>query len=235
MSASAEWWSDSIRGRRVSHEFLSLTLAGEELVVDAQRALVWPRERTLFLADLHLGKSDIFRRAGIPIPEGHTVTDLERIDSLVRRYDLSSIVVLGDFLHGRSVADAAYAKLFSQWREANQHLEVIVVAGNHDRFDAFHTQWSVTWAREGIRFGPFVCKHHPESSNEGFVLAGHIHPVVWLYGGGRERARVPVLWLRQDYAVLPSFGSFTGGAEIVAGPVDGLFAFAADRVWKIAG
>lgn len=219
----------------MSHEHLPLELAGEELIIDAQRVLVWPRERTVFLADLHLGKSDMFRRAGIPIPDGHTSTDLERIDSVVRRYDLSTIVVLGDFLHGRSMADAAYAKRFAQWREAQKQLKVIVVAGNHDRFDAFDVQWGVEWAREGIRFGPFVCRHHPESSSEGFVLAGHIHPVTWLYGRARERARVPVLWLRQGYAVLPSFGSFTGGAEIVAESMDRLYAFAAERVWKLAG
>ena len=218
----------------MSEERLPLEVAGEQLIIDAQRALVWPQARTVFLADLHLGKSDIFRRAGIPIPEGHTSTDLERIESLVQRYDLARVVVLGDFLHGRSVTDAAYAKMFAQWRALRRDLEVIVIAGNHDRFDAFGTHWSVVWAREGARFGPFVCRHHPGSSSEGYVLAGHIHPVTWLYGRARERARVPVLWLRQEYAVLPSFGSFTGGAEIAAAADDRLYAFAADRVWKLA-
>lgn len=218
----------------MSDEYLALELAGEELIVDAQRALVWPRARTVFLADLHLGKSDIFRRAGIPIPEGNTATDLERIDLLVRRYDLVRIVVLGDFLHGRSVAGAEYARLFAQWREIRSDVEMIVIAGNHDRFDAFRSQWGVIWAREGAQFGPFICRHHPELSSEGYVLAGHIHPVTWLYGTARERARVPVLWLRQGYAVLPSFGSFTGGAEISAVSSDRLYAFAADCVWKLA-
>jgi DNA ligase-associated metallophosphoesterase len=217
----------------VSDERLLIELAGEELIIDAQRALIWPRERTVFLADLHLGKSDIFRRAGIPIPAGTTASDLARIDALVRQYDLVRIVVLGDFLHGRSVAGAAYAKLFAQWREVRKQLDVIVVAGNHDRFDAFRSGWGVTWAREGTQLGPFVCRHDPESSSEGYVLAGHVHPVTWLYGRARERARVPVLWLRPDYAVLPSFGSFTGGAEIAAAPSDALYAFAADRVWRL--
>lgn len=218
----------------MSEARLAVELCGEELIVDAQRALVWPRTRTAFLADLHLGKSDIFRRAGIPIPEGHDATDLQRIDLLVRRYHISSIVVLGDFLHGRSVASAAYARLFAQWRESRNDLEVTVVAGNHDRFDAFREHWGVSWAQEGAQFGPFVCRHHPEASEDGYVLAGHIHPVTWLYGPGRERARVPVLWLREDYAVLPSFGSFTGGAEIAAEASDRLYAFAADCVWKLA-
>jgi DNA ligase-associated metallophosphoesterase len=214
---------------------VALELAGEELIVDAQRALVWPRTRTAFLADLHLGKSDIFRRAGIPIPEGHDATDLQRIDLLIRRYDLASIVVLGDFLHGRSVSSAAYARLFAHWRANRTDLEVIVVAGNHDRFDAFREDWGVIWAHEGVQFGPFICRHHPEPSDDGYVLAGHIHPVTWLHGPGRERLRVPVLWLRERYAVLPSFGSFTGGAEIAAKANDRLYAFAADCVWKLAG
>ena len=217
----------------MSEERLALELAGEQLIVDAQRALLWPRTRTAFLADLHLGKSDIFRRAGIPIPEGHDATDLQRIDALVRRYDLARIVVLGDFLHGRSEASAAYAKLFAQWRETRNDLEVIVIAGNHDRFEAFSDAWNVSWVREGERVGPFVCRHHPEPSPEGFVLAGHVHPVMFLYGSARERVRMPILWLRNGLAVLPSFGSFTGGAEVIPSPGDAIYGFAAQRVWKV--
>jgi DNA ligase-associated metallophosphoesterase len=219
----------------VAEHALSIELAGEQLIVDAQRALVWPAEATVFLADLHLGKSDMFRRAGIPIPEGNTTADLERIESLVQRYQLKRVVLLGDFLHGRSVAEAAYARSFAAWRHSRADLNFVVIAGNHDRFDAFRSaHWNVSWQREGARIGPFICRHHPQSSPEGYVLAGHVHPVMFLYGSARERLRVPVLWLRDAHAVLPSFGSFTGGAEVVPSESENAYAFAADRVWRVS-
>ena len=220
----------------MADDALDIELAGEQLIVDAQRALIWPAEATMFLADLHLGKSDIFRRAGIPIPEGNTTADLERLELLVQRYRLKRVVLLGDFLHGRSTPKAAYAQAFAAWRRTRADLELTVIAGNHDRFDAFRSQdWNVTWQREGVSIGPFVCRHHPGPSREGFVLAGHVHPVMFLYGSARERLRVPVLWIRDGHAVLPSFGSFTGGAEVSPAESESAYAFAADRGWTIAG
>lgn len=220
----------------MAEDALNIELAGEELIVDAQRALIWPAEATLFLADLHLGKSDIFRRAGIPIPEGTTAADLDRIESLVQRYELNRVVLLGDFLHGRSFSKAAYTEAFAVWRRTRADLEFTVIAGNHDRFDAFRSlDWNVAWQREGVSIGPFICRHHPGPSREGFVLAGHVHPVMFLYGSARERLRVPVLWIRDGYAVLPSFGSFTGGAEVSPAQSESVYAFAADRVWMVSG
>jgi uncharacterized protein len=220
----------------VADDALTIELAGEQLIVDAQRALIWPAESTMFLADLHLGKSDIFRRAGIPIPEGSTTADLDRIETLVQRYRLERVVLLGDFLHGRSFPKAAYTQTFGAWRRTRADLEFTVIAGNHDRFDAFRSlDWDVTWQREGVSIGPFVCRHHPEPSREGFVLAGHVHPVIFLYGSARERLRVPVLWIREGHAVLPSFGSFTGGAEVSPAESESVYAFGADRVWEVSG
>jgi hypothetical protein len=40
----------------------TVMLAGETVVLSAGRALSWPRERTLFVADAHPGKAASFRR-----------------------------------------------------------------------------------------------------------------------------------------------------------------------------
>ena len=43
---------------------LPIELAGEPMLLHAQRALIWPRRATLLVADVHLGKSDLLRRHG---------------------------------------------------------------------------------------------------------------------------------------------------------------------------
>jgi uncharacterized protein len=215
-------------------EVIELALAGESLLVHADHALIWPQERTVFIADLHLGKSEIFRRSGIPIPEGTTRDDLQRIRGLIQSYGLSRVVLLGDFLHGPSKGTATHIDEFRQWRIEDRDLEFVVVAGNHDR-RAAGTELAdcVRWETEGYALGPFACCHHPCTIQSRYVLSGHVHPVVFLHGSHRERLRVPVLWVQEQCAVLPSFGSFTGGAVIEPGDQDRLYAMAAHRVWQL--
>lgn len=213
---------------------LALACAGEALLLHPQRALVWPSQRTLFIADLHLGKAEVFRRSGIAIPDGHTHADLRRLDTLIDGYALQRIVLLGDFLHAASPGRSTHADAFAAWRSARSALEFIVVAGNHDRRAAGRELAQVVdWQLSEWRIGPFVCRHHPGNSADGYVLAGHIHPAMYLYGSHRERTRIPVCWVRKGYAVLPSFGSFTGGGDIDPEPEDRLYAFAAERVWRL--
>jgi DNA ligase-associated metallophosphoesterase len=213
---------------------LAIDCAGEQLLLHPQRALLWPAERTAFIADLHLGKSEVFRRSGIPIPEGNTRADLERLARIICEHSIERIVLLGDFLHAASPGVSTHGEAFLAWRVARPQLEFIVVAGNHDRRSAGRELASVVdWELRERRFGPFVCRHQPGEARDGFVLCGHVHPVLTLYGSHRERARVPVCWVRRGYAVLPSFGSFTGGGDIEPSADDRLYAFAADRVFDI--
>ena len=219
--------------RRVA-DSITIELAGEAIVLHPERALVWPAGKTVFIADLHLGKADLFRRAGIAIPEGTTLTDLQRLTQLVDSFQLENLIVLGDFVHGRSSPSAVHRSHFEVWRRRHQALRVVVVEGNHDRYEQeTRPLWDVEWVSEGFQVGPFVCAHHPRASEHGYVLSGHVHPVVKLHASSRERARIPVLCVTRDYAILPSFGSFTGGAEVEMADQERVYGFAGARVWKI--
>jgi len=43
------------------------TVRGEELLLLPQRALWWPAQKTLLVADLHFGKAATLRAHGIPV------------------------------------------------------------------------------------------------------------------------------------------------------------------------
>ena len=192
------------------------------------RALLWPAQRTVFIADLHMGKDEIFRRSGILIPQGTTETDLRRLQNIVEAHGVARVVLLGDFLHGASPQAPTHAGLFDRWRAAHSAVDFIVIAGNHDRRAARNELMGVQWEDRGLRLGPFLCRHQPPSAaDRGYVLCGHVHPMVRLEGPHRERARVPACWVQDHYVVLPSFGSFTGGADIEGGAGGTVFAFAA--------
>ena len=192
-------------------EALDLVLAGEPVRVLADRALYWPARRRLLVADLHLGKGDTFRAAGIAVPSGGTAHDLARLQALLASTGATSLWILGDFLHARRhrAVDAAWAA----FRQAQGEVEIAVVPGNHDRaFDAEAA--GVARLADGIVDGPFEFRHAPPPGPaRGHVVCGHLHPVLRLPGGlGRQ----PLFWLRPGLSVLPAFSAFTGGHAVAA-------------------
>ncbi|MDQ8162739.1 MAG: DEAD/DEAH box helicase, partial [Gemmatimonadota bacterium] len=84
--------------QRVPAGALSLTVAGEPVVLLADRALWLPGRRTVVVADLHWGKAAAFRAAFVPIPSGTTAGDLARLTRVLHDTAATTLVVLGDLL-----------------------------------------------------------------------------------------------------------------------------------------
>ena len=203
-------------------------LCDERVTLLAERALYWPRRRSLFVADVHLGKAAAFRAAGIPLPRGSTATDLARLSRVIEETQTQRLVVLGDFLHARSGRVQALNDTFRKWRDAHTALDVVLVRGNHDaRAGDPPSDWDVTCVDEPHALAPFLACHRIEHPHTGYALCGHIHPGIRLYGSGEQSARLPCFVLGARRAILPAFGRFTGLADIT--PKVG------DRVVAIAG
>ncbi|MFV8835401.1 ligase-associated DNA damage response endonuclease PdeM [Aquisalimonas sp.] len=205
--------------------------AGERLWLLPGRALVWPRRRTLVIADPHFGKGGVFRRRGVPVPAGGTDADLQRLSLLLERTGAERLLVLGDFFHGRPEAGEPWLDRFTAWRQAHGALTVTVVAGNHDRHaGAPDPAWALDWHHHPLAEPPFLLAHEPVAAPvSGYVLAGHLHPV-WTLGGGGDRLRVPVFWFGASGGVLPAFGGFTGGMAVRPAPCDRLYAAGEEAV-----
>lgn len=212
---------------------LAVELAGEQVLLHPDRALLWPARRTLVVADVHFGKDDAFRRAGIALPEGAARTDVARLADLVAAYAVERLVVLGDFFHSRPHAEDTFFAEFAAFRRTRPSLGIDVVVGNHDRHGGDALDGVVTWHADGLSVGPFELRHEPDSVPGRYVLAGHLHPVLVIGAFGGDRARLPVFWLRPEVGVLPAFGSLTGGARILPRPGDRTYAAAGRRVIEL--
>jgi uncharacterized protein len=209
---------------------LVIDLCGESVLLHPERALIWPATRTLLVADPHFGKDDVFRRAGIAVPDGTASADLARLTALVEAHACTRVLVLGDFVHAATRAGDSFLAAFAAWRVAHPSLAVDVIAGNHDRRERA-TRWRdvIQWHVTPLIQPPFVFSHEPASDARGYVIAGHLHPVFHM-DQARRRLRVPVFWKRADMLVMPSFGSFTGGATIRPIATDTLYAAGPERV-----
>jgi uncharacterized protein len=205
------------------------TLAGETVVALAERALFWPREKTLFVADVHFGKDATFRHALRWVPPGTTAHDLERLRRLMEEHCVENLVILGDAFHSEHAGEDSTRQEIARWRE-RQRAPVLMVEGNHDRHaTALARDLRFDVVKEPHELGPWTLRHHPGEGTH-YVLCGHLHPVATVRGAARQSLRVPCFWAGEKQCVLPAFGGFTGGATVRPARVDRVFLVADGRL-----
>lgn len=188
-------------------ECIDIVLAGETLRLCAGRALYWPARRRLLVADVHLGKDDSFRAAGIALPTGGTRADLHRLTTLIEHHGAQSLWVLGDLLHGPLV-DASWRDDWASFQARHAGMEMLLIEGNHDRA-AVRAGLGISQRPDRVIDGPFSFAHAPHAVDGGrMAVCGHVHPVVRVPG---LRGRFPAFAVIGPQLVLPAFSLFTGG------------------------
>lgn len=226
---------------------MRVELASVVLDLMPHRSAWWAEERTLLVADLHLGKDAHFASCGRAIPvggAGPTGRTLAILDDALAATRADRLIVLGDLFHAGGHGYHAAVECLFAWRSRCRSLSITLVRGNHDLkagdpadelgFECVDEPW--TMAGMALR--------HTESQDAGPESAkvrvpspcayGHIHPVVRMGGPALASARSPCFWLRKasggDTLVLPAFGAFTGGKVVAPARGDRIFVPAADRV-----
>lgn len=217
---------DGKRDATVEVEF-----AGEQWRLLPQRAVYWPRRRTLLVSDLHLGKGATFRAAGVPVPAGSTEKDLQRLTDLLTQTEAQRLVMLGDLLHAKSSRSDEVNGSIAAWRARHQSVEMLLVRGNHDRAAGrIPSDWDVQEIEEGHDDEGILLCHAPCEQSPHPVLAGHIHPVFLMRDFDRSTVRSPCFVFDETCAILPSFGSLTGGHPISPRPGRRIFIATGSRV-----
>jgi len=210
-----------------------MSIAGEEVELRHDRALYWPGPRTLFVADVHLGKGAAFRAGGVPLPRGTTARDLARLDALVAGTGARTLCVLGDFLHAASGRVDALDATFRRWRERHSGLAIRLVRGNHDAHAGDPPPaWGVEVVAEPHAMPPFLACHVPVKPRTGYALCGHVHPGVRLTGV-LDSARLPCFVIGRQRALLPAFGGFTGLARVTPQPGETIVAIAGEQLFRL--
>lgn len=214
---------------------LSVEVAGEELVLMPERAAYWPRRSTLLIADVHIGKDAAFRAEGIPLAAGGTSHMLSRLGSAIERTGCSRLVVLGDFFHSESGRDSHTLNELATWCSEWAGLEIVVIAGNHDRRTRTRSgELGISLIRDVVTDGPFVLRHYPGESPDGYVLAGHLHPVAHLRQGRVDSLKLPCFVFGDRSGVLPAFSRFTGRNVYRPVPSETVFVIAEDQVLQVS-
>lgn len=209
---------------------MEINLASERVQILVQRALWWPAQRTLIVADVHWGKGGHFRRHGIALPARTGQQNETRLAELIKTFGAERLVIAGDLFHS---ADNAEVENFTHWRRAHHALHIDFVMGNHDILPhERYAAWNLTLHPESLLLPPFLVAHDCVES-EHFVIHGHIHPGVRI--GGRGRAGVAVSCFAQDQQrmILPAFGAFTGNYYLDPAGFTAMYAVGDEEVVRV--
>lgn len=185
---------------------LTIELADQSLRLENRYLMI---DNTLVLADLHLGKTTHFRKAGYAIPSAARDADQREFTRILRHEKPETVLVLGDLFHSASNRECEeLAMITSQFPEI--HFELVI--GNHDillpevyRSMDFETS-------ETLQIGRLILTHEPVENvlDEMINLHGHIHPGIRLSGRGRQSILVPCFYQTKRHLCLPAFGALTG-------------------------
>lgn len=211
---------------------LNFNLLGQDLFLLPERAIYWQQQQTLIVADVHLGKTGHFRKAGIAIPKQLGLEDLDCLTRLINQHQPKNLLFLGDLFHSDMNADWFD---FANWRKQFAHISMQLVIGNHDIIKEKHYHDLDVSTHHELLAGPFLMLHHPQTTNcleqhEHYVFCGHIHPGVKLVGKGRQSVTLPCFAFSDRQAILPSFGKFTGRVNMHHEPTDRIFGILEKKV-----
>ncbi len=212
-----------------------IELAGNRLQMRPDRSLWWPARRTVLVADVHLGKDQVFRRAGVAIPGAVLDGELAALDGLLEATGAERLVVLGDWVHAAPGDEDAWPHAVARWRARHAALDLVLVAGNHDRgLLPWLDRWRMTNWPDGTMLDGLELTHEAPLDVPPPGLSGHVHPVVRL-GGRGDRLRLPAFARKDEHLILPAFGRFTGGGEGLERSGWSFYPVSPDRVFALDG
>ncbi|MBL7723661.1 MAG: ligase-associated DNA damage response endonuclease PdeM [Chitinophagaceae bacterium] len=206
--------------------------------VSPERCLLWEEENTLIVADLHLGKSGHFRKAGIGIPQSIYKADLQRLMAQLYLYKAERLIIAGDFTHSTANKEL---DLFLKWRKDFSSLHIDLVKGNHDILaDKWYEEANVKVHSWKMQAGPFIFLHDLKAETKlsteerkMYRFTGHLHPAINLKGKGRQSLKFPCFYFTEEYCVLPAFSRFTGGFQVTPAKDEKIFAIIEDGIMQI--
>ena len=176
-----------------------------------------PEQRTVVVADLHIGYESALEAEGIHIPRIQTEAVKESLARIIDKYEPDRLVVLGDLKHefsrnlGQEMRDvrAVLDSVITQ-------VEVVLVKGNHDNYlenivSRIEVPVLPQYRAAGITFvhGHLPCSDRP-------LVMGHEHPSIKIFDRVGAYIKMPCYLHLKDEGVLvlPAFSPLASGTDL---------------------
>ena len=183
------------------------SFAGQEFALVQQRALYWPRERALLVADLHLEKASYFARFGQFLPPYDSRETLGRVADAVMQTGARRIFCLGDNFHDTDGAARLESHAAGMLEALTRATDWVWVSGNHDLGNV-----PCGTAIDELEVAGLILRHEALAGETRPELSGHFHPKLKVTARGRRVVR-PCTVASERKLILPAFGALTGGMD----------------------
>jgi DNA ligase-associated metallophosphoesterase len=209
---------------------VNIPILNQTIALLPGKAVLLP-DRSLVVADLHLGKATAFQAKGLAIPEGDSDADLNRLGTICEQAGATRLLINGDLFHSPAGLSEEIERLLETWL-TTLSIPVQLIIGNHDaKLRRLPTALNPV---ESIDAAGFHIVHDPADAPAGRpAICAHWHPVARIADGKRTSLRLPCFLLRGSSLVLPAFGTFTGGAILDREKGDRVFVAPGDRVIEV--
>ena len=193
---------------------LSFDFCGEEFRLTTGRALYWPREQALLVADLHLEKASFYAQHGQLLPPYDSRETLERVSLAIRETGARRVFTLGDNFHDSAGADRLEPHAAGMLAALTGATDWVWITGNHDASMEARSGGALA---EELEIAGIILRHQAQAGETRPELSGHYHPRLQITV--RERhIRRPCAVVSQDAngsgrVILPAFGALTGGMD----------------------
>jgi uncharacterized protein len=203
---------DAVSARR-------FTLAGRQVAATHDGGLLLDGGRVLVVSDLHFEKGSSLAMRGALLPPYDTAETLARLARLMARVKPQLVVALGDSFHdttaGRRIAPDDRAGLIAM---ANA-CDMVWIEGNHD---PEAPDWLPGDRRATLVIDSLTLQHEPAPAPAGGEICGHLHPCARV-AGRTGVARRRCFATDGQRLVMPAFGAFTGGLNLLDAAFAGLW------------
>jgi len=201
------------------HKSGRLLVNGVELRADLSGALIWPARRLAVVADLHFEKGTAYADRGQFLPPYDTAATLDKLEGVIARHWIERLICLGDSFHDAAAAERLDPAQGQRLKGLTAGLDWTWIAGNHDPAPPEH--WGGGVAGE-ITEGALTFRHEAEAASRGGEVSGHFHPKAAVRIRGK-RVTAPCFVTDGRRLLLPAFGAFTGGLNVLDPAIAGLF------------
>lgn len=199
---------------------LRFALNGEPVVLRPSGALFVERFRTLVVSDLHLEKGSHYARKGQLLPPYDTAATLARVEAEVEATAPATLVLLGDTFHDDGGEARLAARDAARIAALATGRTLVWIVGNHDEAGPRGLPGEVA---DAVSVGALSLTHKPEPGRRPGEVAGHLHPCARVVAY-RRSVRSRCFLTDGERLILPAFGAYAGGLNVLDPAFGGLFA-----------
>ncbi len=215
-----------------------LSFANHEFLLTEDRALYWPAERALLVADLHLEKASYYAQHGQMLPPYDSRDTLERVACAIRETGARRVLTLGDNFHDDAGPERLEPHAAGMLAALTRVVDWVWVTGNHDA--GLDARVGGTVADE-LEIAGMVLRHKAMAGEMRPEFSGHFHPKLSVTVRQKHIRRACAVVSRNaggsGRIILPAFGTLTGGMDAADPAILSALqpALAIDAVLPVAG